>query len=590
MRRDEEASQREKDRREEMDLLRSLVESSRPTTLSAGGAGEEGAARTVPAHENVVLAKFAEGDDVDVFLTTFERVMNGYKIPEGRWAIQLAPQLSGKAQQAYASLSAEAAANYQEVKKAILRRYDVCEETYRQRFLSARKREQETYTGLANRLGDLASKWLAQCDSVPSVIEKMLMEQLLEGMPTELRVWLCERKPKSVADIGTWADDYQTARRRKSGETSRASSRGREQADRGVRICHACRKEGHLAASCPEKHQSQPLGRPNRLDPRKCFNCQERDHIALHCPKPRSNPNLYCERVGGRTQGGREVVGQGALGGVAAGTGSRFNRCEEERYEVQGGMLVGRGDPREGEPMSTVVCAGCTVGMECRSLIHNPEGVRRTGRVEGVLVDDIILDTGCSQTMVHKHLVPKAKLVAEATTSLRCAHGDVVVYPHAEVRVEVDGIVIDVRAAVSERLPTSMILGTDAPTLQLLRSRPMVGEAFVLTWAQVRQQAEVEHVARHKEEESQTRPSPLDQGEGDDRVQVPGIDDMPLLCLDVDLFEIPRERSRKTRREKRQARRQYGLIRAKERKGRTEQPEGILTIDCEGMRGYAGGG
>ena len=130
------------------------------------------------------------------------------------------------------------------------------------------------------------------------------------------------------------------------------------------------------------------------------------------------------------------------------------------------------------------------------------------------------------------------------TTSLRCAHGDVVVYPLAEVRVEVDGIVIDVRAAVSERLPASIILGTDAPTLQLLRSRPMVGEAFVLTRAQVRQQAEVEHKARHKEEESQTHPSPLDQGEGDDRVQLPGIDDMPLLCLDDDLFEIPRERSR----------------------------------------------
>ena len=151
MRRDEEASQREKDRREEMDLLRSLVESSRPTTRYP----EEGAARTVPAQEKVVLAKVAEGDDVDVFMTTFERVMNGYKIPEGRWAIQLVPQLSGKAQQAYASLSAEAAANYQEVKKAILRRYDVCEETYRQRFCSARKKEQETYTGLANRLGDL---------------------------------------------------------------------------------------------------------------------------------------------------------------------------------------------------------------------------------------------------------------------------------------------------------------------------------------------------------------------------------------------------------------------------------------------------
>ena len=107
--------------------------------------------------------------------------------------MQLAPRLSGRAQQAYASLGADAAADYQEIKKAILCRYNVCEETYRQRFRSARKKEQESYSEFASKLRDLANKWLAKCESVPSVIEKVLTEQLLDVVPTELRVWLCER-------------------------------------------------------------------------------------------------------------------------------------------------------------------------------------------------------------------------------------------------------------------------------------------------------------------------------------------------------------------------------------------------------------
>ena len=47
-----------------------------------------------------------------------------------------APQLTGKAQQAYAALSSEGSKNFTKVKEAIFKHYDINEEMYRQRFRS----------------------------------------------------------------------------------------------------------------------------------------------------------------------------------------------------------------------------------------------------------------------------------------------------------------------------------------------------------------------------------------------------------------------------------------------------------------------
>ena len=82
---------------------------------------------------------------MEAYLTTFERVMQAYEVAPERWAYKLAPQLTGRAQQAYAAMPAEEAGDYEALKIAILRRYDICEETYRQRFRGAERKEDETY-------------------------------------------------------------------------------------------------------------------------------------------------------------------------------------------------------------------------------------------------------------------------------------------------------------------------------------------------------------------------------------------------------------------------------------------------------------
>ena len=81
----------------------------------------------------------AEADDVEVYLTTFERMMVVYELDRARWAFKLAPQLMGKAQKAYAAMATEDAGDYDPVKTTILKWYDINEETYRQRFRAAMK-------------------------------------------------------------------------------------------------------------------------------------------------------------------------------------------------------------------------------------------------------------------------------------------------------------------------------------------------------------------------------------------------------------------------------------------------------------------
>ena len=71
-------------------------------------------------------------EGIEHFLATFERIAVQQKWPEDIWATQLAGLLNGTAMAAYASMPTEDACSYKEVKKAVLARYDVSDETHRE--------------------------------------------------------------------------------------------------------------------------------------------------------------------------------------------------------------------------------------------------------------------------------------------------------------------------------------------------------------------------------------------------------------------------------------------------------------------------
>ena len=125
--------------------------------------------------------------------------------------LRLPPNLTGKAQQAYAAMPPEDAGTYKEVRAAALRRYDISTETYHQRSWEARLKEGETNRELVIRLLDLASKWTKDCSFVRDVVELTVKEQLLDTMPSAVHIWVHEQKPQDSAEAGQLADDYTQA-------------------------------------------------------------------------------------------------------------------------------------------------------------------------------------------------------------------------------------------------------------------------------------------------------------------------------------------------------------------------------------------
>ena len=87
--REEEATRRQREAKDQMKLFQRLIESLDKQATAAATCEEK--------YRDVKVAKLTEDDDIEAYFTTFERLMVAYEIPQRRWAFKLASQLVGKA-------------------------------------------------------------------------------------------------------------------------------------------------------------------------------------------------------------------------------------------------------------------------------------------------------------------------------------------------------------------------------------------------------------------------------------------------------------------------------------------------------------
>ena len=96
------------------------------------------------AHEGSIAAKFDLGkgvrlvppfneSEVDKYFQHFERVAQNLKWPIDQWPLLLQSVLRGKAQEAYTALPISECVDYNSVKNAILKAYELVPEAYRQK-------------------------------------------------------------------------------------------------------------------------------------------------------------------------------------------------------------------------------------------------------------------------------------------------------------------------------------------------------------------------------------------------------------------------------------------------------------------------
>ena len=136
---------------------------------------------------------------------------------------------------------------------------------------------------LAARLRNLAGNWMADVHMVEEVLEKLVVEQLVNTMPAELRIWVAERKPKTGLEAGRLADDYlQACRNVRQGTRDMKKERGTSDTSE-PRRCHHCGSADYFKRDCPVKESSGAgnNSKNSKSKPVKCFNCRNYGHMPV---------------------------------------------------------------------------------------------------------------------------------------------------------------------------------------------------------------------------------------------------------------------------------------------------------------------
>ncbi|XP_024120464.1 zinc finger protein 232, partial [Oryzias melastigma] len=192
------------------------------------------------------------------------------------WAIRLVPHLSGNARAAFVAMAAEDTSDYKKVKEAILSKYEINEEVYRQRFREPDIRPSESPREFYNRLKDLYNKWIQPDKLTKEQVGEIIIEQFYRSLSPELRVWVKERDPKSAQEAALLVETFLAARRGSKAYRYEPSpktfpprgkpsgvgggSRGLESVKPvekpavvkpKVPVCFYCGKEGHIKPECP---------------------------------------------------------------------------------------------------------------------------------------------------------------------------------------------------------------------------------------------------------------------------------------------------------------------------------------------------
>eukprot|EP00063_Salmo_salar_P026974 XP_014001809.1 PREDICTED: uncharacterized protein LOC106572279 [Salmo salar] len=160
------------------------------------------------------MPSYQQGEDIENYLLRFERMAKTWQWPELEWACRLVPLLTGKALEAYTAMDEGLSNVYKGLKEALLMKFDISSETYRQRFRAASTPSGESPTETYHRLKGLYRRWVQPEEKTQDEIgEVIILEQLLQVLPHDIRTWVREHEPKDGLMAAKLALQYLNARK-----------------------------------------------------------------------------------------------------------------------------------------------------------------------------------------------------------------------------------------------------------------------------------------------------------------------------------------------------------------------------------------
>ena len=156
-----------------------------------------------PARNIRLVPPFQE-KEVDKYFAHFEKVADSLNWPKESWVLLLQSVLVGKAQEIYGSLSVEQSSNYEHVKEAILKAYELVPEAYRQKFRNYLKYDSKTHVEFAREKENLFNRWCHSKEigqDFKKLKQMVLLEEFKDKVRPDIRSHLDEQK---VEELEKW--------------------------------------------------------------------------------------------------------------------------------------------------------------------------------------------------------------------------------------------------------------------------------------------------------------------------------------------------------------------------------------------------
>jgi len=180
---------------------RPVVHTPTPSVKSAG----------FDVSKHIRLVPPFQEDEVDKYFIHFEKIATSLEWPREVWTILLQSVLVGKAGEIYSALPVERSAQYDEVRKAILKAYELVPEAYWQKFRNAEKQTGQTYVEFARVKEVLFDRWCTakQVDKdFHKLRQLLLVEEFKNCLQSDVKMYLDEQKADSLHQAAVLADDY----------------------------------------------------------------------------------------------------------------------------------------------------------------------------------------------------------------------------------------------------------------------------------------------------------------------------------------------------------------------------------------------
>ena len=241
-----------------------------------------------PARNIRLVPPFQE-KEVDKYFAHFEKVADSLNWPKESWVLLLQSVLVGKAQEIYGSLSVEQSSNYEHVKEAILKAYELVPEAYRQKFRNYLKYDSKTHVEFAREKENLFNRWCHSKEvgqDFKKLKQMVLLEEFKDKVRPDIRSHLDEQKVEELEKAAIMADDYALTHKMssKSGNPQQKRFHGSGNRENISRNMDDRKRQGK---------STENVGLVSKVEPLKPISCG-------HCGKP-GHIITNCWKLGGKT-------------------------------------------------------------------------------------------------------------------------------------------------------------------------------------------------------------------------------------------------------------------------------------------------